>query len=75
MKRGPVTKLGKKNTSVSKNFDDDFILSNRDVIVIGSRISDALCLILTFSLIVTFYLTKTENKTKKISNAALTLLL
>ena len=30
---------------------------------------------LMFSLIVTFYLTKTENRTKKIFNTALTLLL
>ena len=30
---------------------------------------------LTFSLIVTFYLTQTKNRTKKISNTALTLLL
>ena len=41
----------------------------------SSRIPGAESVKLTFSLIVTFYLTKLENKTKKISNTALTLLL
>ena len=31
----------------------------------GSRIPDAWSLVLTFSLILNFYLTKTENRTKK----------
>ena len=41
----------------------------------SSRIPNAESVKITFSLIVTFYLTKLENKTKKISNTALTLLL
>ena len=33
-KLGPVTKLGKKNTTMSKKFDDDVMSENCDVIVI-----------------------------------------
>ena len=66
MKIGPVTKLDKRKKATSKKFDDDVISENYDVIVIipiydqleqsGRRIVK-----LTFSLAVTFYLTKTEN--------------
>ena len=33
MKLGPLTTIGKENTATSKNFDDDFMLVNCDVIV------------------------------------------
>ena len=52
IKLGPVTKLDKRNKATSKKFDDDVISENYDVIVI-------------LSLIVTFYLTRTESRTKK----------
>ena len=67
MELAPISKLDKKNTATSKNFDDDVMSVNCDVIVIfrfmvnleqtGSRIPDAGCVKLTFSLRVTFYLT------------------
>ena len=34
MKLGPVTKLNKRNKATSKNFGDDVMLTNCDVIVI-----------------------------------------
>ena len=34
MKLGPVTKLDKRNTTTSKKFDDDVLLSNCEVFVI-----------------------------------------
>ena len=34
MKFGPVTKLDKKNTMTSKEFDDDVMSENFDVIVV-----------------------------------------
>ena len=34
MKLGAVTKLDKRNTATSKNFDDDIMAANFDVIVI-----------------------------------------
>ena len=71
-KLGPVIKLYKRNTKASNKFDDDFMLRSCDIIVIfqfmasyeqsGSRIPDAWSVLLTFSLTVTFHLTKTENK-------------
>ena len=85
MKLGPVTKLDKKNNTTSKTFGDDAMSENCDVIPIfqfmanleqsGSRIPVAQSVKLKFSLTVAFYLTKTENRTKKVSNTALTLLL
>ena len=33
MKLGPVTKLDKKNKTTSKNFDDDAMSENYDIIV------------------------------------------
>ena len=75
MKLGPATKIDKRNTKTSKKFDDDIMSKNCDVIAIfpistnleqsGNRIPNAQSLKLIFSLIVTFYLTKTENGTKK----------
>ena len=34
MKFGPVTKLDKRNKTTSKNFDDDVMSTNCDVVVI-----------------------------------------
>ena len=74
MKLGPVIKLYKRNKTTSKS-DDDVMSANCGVIVFfefmanleqsGSRIPDAQSGKLTFSLIVTFYLTTTENRTKR----------
>ena len=75
MTRGPVNKLDKRNTATSKKFADDFMSANCDTIAIFSvygqfgpiRKPDTGCMvyILTFSLIITFYLIKTKNRTKK----------
>ena len=75
MKLGPVTKLDKRNKTTTRKIDDGFILTNCDVIVIfrflanlrqfGSRIADAYSIEVTFLLTATFYLTQTENRTKK----------
>ena len=86
MKLGAVTKLDKRNTTTSKQYGDDVLLVNCDVIVLifrflahlqpsGSRILDAWPIELTFSLTIIFYLTKTENRTKKTHHAAFILLL
>ena len=57
-----------------KNFDDDFMSANCDIIVIFSsygqfevtqKPDSGRMVCNTFSLIVTFYLAKTENRTKK----------
>ena len=73
MKLGPVTKLDKRNTVTSKKYNDGIMLVNCDVIVIFSidvqfRAIQKLNSVpwsvrLTFSLTVTLYLTKTENRT------------
>ena len=77
---GPVTKLDKKNDATSKKYGDDVMLANCDVIVIfliygqfGAIWKPDSGRIVTFSLTVTLYLTKTENRTK-ISNTAVTIL-
>ena len=75
MKLGPVTKLDKKNKTTSKNL---IITSCREIVTplsffqfmanfeqSGSRIPDVQHVKLIFSLIATFYLRKTENRTKK----------
>ena len=71
MKLVPETKLGMINKTALEKFDVDVLLVNCDVIVIfkiygqfGSRIPDAQPVKPTFSLTVTLYLTKTENRTK-----------
>ena len=74
MKLGPVTKLDKGNNKRQKNIDD-VMSENCDVIVFfgfmanleqsGSRIPDQQSAKLIFSLMVNFYLTKTESRTKK----------
>ena len=72
-------KLDNRNTTMSKKIDYDVISASCDVIVIflfmpnleviyaqsGSWIPEASSVILTFSLTVIFYPTKTENRTKK----------
>ena len=71
MKLGPVTKLDKRNKTKSKKFDDDAVSANCDTIVIflvygqfgAIRIPDVYFVKLKFSLIVNFYVTKTERKT------------
>ena len=75
MKLGPVTKLDKKNTTMSKKIDDDFVSANMTSLSVfrlmvnlkqfGSRIPDAWSMILSFSSITTFDQTENENKTKK----------
>ena len=77
MKLKPATKLEKK-TATSKKFDDDTMMSCWQRVtslsffrfmtklkLSGSRIPDAWSVKLTFSFIVTFYLTKSENITEK----------
>ena len=75
MKLGPVTKLDKKNTTMSKKIDDDFVSANMTSLSFfrlmvnlkqfGRRIPDAWSMILSFSSITTFDQTENENKTKK----------
>ena len=75
MKLGAVTKIDKRSKAMSRKFDDDARSENCDVITIfpiydqfeqsGSRIPDVESVKLIFSSIVTFYLTKTKNRTKK----------
>ena len=75
MKLGPVTKLDKKNKTTSKEFYNDVISRNCDVIAIFPMYgqfgaiqkpdSGRITVKLMFSLTITFYLTKTENSTKK----------
>ena len=70
MKLGLGTKLDKRNIGTSKKFDVDIISTNCDIIAFfqfmvnlqpsGSRIPNA------GSLAIAFYLTKTENRTKKL---------
>ena len=75
MKLGPVTKFDKRNTATSNKFDDSALSPNFDVTVIFSShgqfgaiwnpYSGGWSVKLTFPLKVTFYLTKSENRTKK----------
>ena len=74
MKLGPVTKLDKRNKTMLKKL---LMASFRQIVTLsffrfmvsleqsGSRIPDAEFVKLTFSLTVTFYLMKTEDRTKK----------
>ena len=76
MKLGTVTKLDKRNTATSKKFDNDVMLPNCDIIVIfliygqfgaiGKPNSRCMVCKLTFSLIVTFYLTKLKAELKNL---------
>ena len=76
MKVGPVTKIDKKNKKTSKK--KLMLMSCQQIVILllfrlsmasleqsGSWIPDAYSVKLTFSLTVTFYFTKTENRTKK----------
>ena len=73
MELGAVTELDKRNTVMSKNFDDDVMSAYCDIIAFfqfmanlqpsRSRIPDAWSTKLTSSLTITFSLTKTENST------------
>ena len=70
MKLGPVTKLDKRNKTTSNKLDDGVMSVNYDVIVIFPIYGQAgfqthKSVKLTLSLLITFYLTKTENRTKK----------
>ena len=75
MKLGPVTKLDKKNTTMSKKIDDDFVSANMTSLSFfrfmvnlkqfGSRIPDVWSIILSFSSIATFDQTENENRAKK----------
>ena len=75
MKLGPVTKLDKSNKRTSEKLMMAlcrqiaasllFFQFMANLEQTGSRIPDAYSAKLTFSLTVTFYLTKTENRTKK----------
>ena len=75
MKLGPVTKFDKKNKTTSKNLTMTLcrpIVTSLSLFRFmanleqsGSRIPDAYSVKLSFSLKVTFYLTKTESRTKK----------
>ena len=72
MKLRPVTKLYNRNKTTSKNFDDDIMSENCDNIIIfliygkfgAIQNLDSKSAKLMFSLIVTFYLTKIEKRTK-----------
>ena len=74
MKLGPVTKLDKRNKTTSKN-DNDVILANCDVIVtfpiygqfgVIRKLDSGRIVCKSYMFIKrTFYLTKTENGTKK----------
>ena len=66
MKLRSVTKLDKRNTATSKKFDDDVIFQFMvHLYPCGSPTPDAWSIKLPFSLTITFYLTKTERRTKK----------
>ena len=60
MKLGPITKLDKKNAATLKKL---MIRFKADLEQFGCRIPETWSVILVFSL--TFYLTKTVNRTKK----------
>ena len=83
MKFGPITELDKRNEATSKNL---MLTSCRKIVTSlsffgflanleqsGGRIPDTESAKVMFSVIATFCLTKTENRTKKIFNTALTL--
>ena len=75
MKLAPVTKLDKGDKTMAKRFDNDVMSANCNIIVIfpiysqleqsGRQIPDVQFVKVTFSLIETFFLTKTKNRTKR----------
>ena len=76
MKVGPVNKICKRNTATSRTINDDVMLTNFYVVAIfqfkvnleqsESRIQNVWSLIFLFLLTVTFYRTKTDNRTKRL---------
>ena len=76
MKVGPVNKICKRNTATSRTINDDVMLTNFYVVAIfqfkvnleqsESRIQNVWSLIFLFLLTVTFYLTKTDSRTKRL---------
>ena len=85
IKLGPVTKLGKQKTATSKTFaiiscqqtftSLSFFRFMANLEQSGSRIPDALPVKFTSSLLVTFYLTRTENRTKTLKHSSRTIAL
>ena len=85
MKLVPVTKIYKRNKRTSKKVDDDVISANCDVIVIfptynqfgAIRKPGSGSIVCKIDIFIdsNLYLTKTENRTIKFSNTALTLFL
>ena len=73
MKLGPVTKLDKRNVKKKLTMTScwQMLLSNFRLMTnleqSGSWIPDAWSVKLKFSLIVTFYLTETENRSEQLS--------
>ena len=75
MKLEPAPKLDMRNTAATKKIHGDIMMAVSDVSVFfpiqgylqssGSRIPDAWSVKLNFSLTITFYITKTEARTKK----------
>ena len=68
MKLRPVAKLDKRNTETSNKFDDDAMSPNYDAIAffpIYGLFAAIMEPYSRLSLTITFYLTKTENRTKK----------
>ena len=75
MELGPVTKLDKRNKTTSKRLDDDVMSTNYDIIVIFPILDQSRAIQkphsrhivckMYISLIVTSFLTKTTNRTKK----------
>ena len=75
MKLGPVTKLDKRDKATSKKFHVDVVSENLTSLSFfgflanleqpGVRIPDTESAKVTFSVTVTFCLTKTENRTEK----------
>ena len=71
MRLGPVTKLDKRDKKTSKKIDNDVKSENCDVIAIfrifqfRGWIPDTKSAKFMFSVMITFCLTKTENRTKK----------
>ena len=67
MELGPITKLDKRNKTTSKKLamtSLPFFQITANLEQSGSRIPEVQSVKLMFSLIVTFHLTKTENRTK-----------
>ena len=79
MKFGPVTKHDKRGNTTYEQFDRDAMPENCNIIVLfqfmtnleqsGSQILDAQFVKRIFSLKVTFYLTKSENRTKNLQRS------